>query len=81
MGSPKLYQQPVQVMPLFTVQLRNLEREAVGIWPHSDLLKVLGLDSLERLGDPLYIWPPTLEHQMFEFCGSGEVKRSRRRQI
>ena len=74
MRSPKLDQQPVQVMPLLKVQLRNLVREAVRVGPHGNLLKVLGLDSLERLGDPLHIWSPTLERQVFEFRGSGQVK-------
>ena len=81
MGNRKLDQQPVQIMPLLTVQLRNLARKAVGIGPHGYLFKVFGFDSLERLGDPLYIWPSTLEHQLFEFRGSGQVKRSRRGRV
>lgn len=68
-------------MPLPRIQSRNLELEGGVIGPHSDPFKALGFDGLERLGDLLYSWPPTLEHQVFEFRGSGQVKRTRRGQV
>jgi len=80
MGSPKFDQQVVKVIPLLTNRFRvHLEvREDVRIGVQGDPLKVLGFDGLKRHGDPLDVCPRALEHQLFEFRGLGEVKRSRR---
>jgi len=59
----------------------NRAHEGVSIGPHGDLFKVLGFDGLERRDDPLDIWPRALKHQVLEFHGSREVKRSRYGQV
>jgi len=74
MRSPKLGQEVIQVMPLPMVQFRKDVR--LGLY--GDLSKILRFDGLERLDDPLHVWPHTFEHQVFEFCGSGQVKRKGR---
>jgi len=78
MRIPKLDQQPVQVVPSSAVQSRNPELEGIWIGPHGDPFEVFGLGGLERLGDPFHSWPPTLEHQFFEFHGGRQVNRTLR---
>ena len=39
-----------------------------------DVLKILGLDGLERHEDPEDAWPPDLKHDFLEVRGLGEVE-------
>ena len=71
MRSPELDQQPVQVMSLLTNRSPKLVCQGTVIGSQGDLLKVLGFDGSERLGDPLHIRPGTQKHQVFEFRGFG----------
>jgi len=68
-------------MPLLMNRFLDRAHEGVSIGPHGDSFKVLGFDGLERRGDPFDVWSRALKHQMLEFRGSGEVKRSRYGQV
>ena len=79
--SPELNQRAVQVQPFPTNRFLDRVYQGGSICADGDLLKVFGFDSLKRHVNSMHVWTCAPKHQVFEFCGGGEVKRGRRCEI